>query len=298
MSSQPVKHSNQQQSVIEVRDLRFTYPGKDQPSLNGINFAIQQGEIFGFLGPSGAGKSTTQKILMGLLNGYQGEVSLFGKPLTAWGKDYYEKIGVSFELPNHYQKLTALENLEFFRKLYSGKTEDSMKLLEMVGLEKDANRRVSQFSKGMQSRLTFVRSLLNCPDLIFMDEPTSGLDPANSRIVKDKILELQKEGRTIFLTTHDMHIAEELCDRVAFVIKGNIALIDTPKNLKQQYSKRTLHVDYLQQNEPREVTFDLEGLPTNEQFYEIVRNHHIQAMHTQEATLEDIFIKVTGERLR
>lgn len=283
--------------VIEVENLGFTYPGKEQATLQGISFTIQQGEIFGFLGPSGAGKSTTQKILMRLLNDYEGDVSLFGKSLKQWGREYYERIGVSFELPNHYQKLTALENLQFFRSLYNGKTEEPLKLLEMVGLGKDANLRVSQFSKGMQSRLTFVRSLLNQPDLIFLDEPTSGLDPANASRVKDIIRDLQKEGRTIFLTTHDMHIAEELCDRVAFIINGKIAVIDQPYNLKLAHSKRTVHVDYVKGNEVKKAVFTLDELRKEESFFEIIRNHQIKTMHTQEASLEDIFISVTGERL-
>lgn len=285
-------------NVIEVENLSFTYAGKDRPALRDISFAIQEGEIFGFLGPSGAGKSTTQKILIGLLKGYQGNVTIFGKSLADWGMDYYERIGVSFELPNHYQRLTALENLQFFRSLYKGKTEDPMELLKKVGLSNDANRRVSQFSKGMQSRLTFVRALLNRPDLIFLDEPTSGLDPANARIVKDRIRDLRSQGRTIFLTTHDMHIAEELCDRVAFLVKGKIAVIDTPKNLKIKYSKRTLHVEYREAHQLRQENFNLDELRSDDRFFQIVRSYDIESMHTQEATLEDIFIQVTGERLQ
>ncbi|WNV78061.1 ABC transporter ATP-binding protein [Bacillus atrophaeus] len=283
---------------IEVKDLSFTYPGKDTPTLRGINFTIRSGEIFGFLGPSGAGKSTTQKILMGLLSGYEGHVNVLNKKLASWSRDYYERVGVSFELPNHYQKLTALENLEFFRSLYQGETENPKELLQIVGLGNDGNRRVSQFSKGMQSRLTFIRSLINKPDLIFLDEPTSGLDPTNARVVKDKVLELKKQGKTIFLTTHDMNIAEELCDRVAFIVDGNIAIIDTPRNLKVAYSKRTLLVEYRDKEQLKKESFTLNDLNMNSAFFDIVKNYPIEAMHTQEATLEDIFIQLTGESLR
>ena len=171
--------------VIRVRGLTFTYPKSTQPAVRGMDFSVGRGEIFGFLGPSGAGKSTTQKLLIGLLRGHGGEAVVWGKDPLAWGPDYYQRIGVSFELPNHYQKLTGLENLRFFASLYDGETQDPIALLDAVGLADDANTRVGKYSKGMQMRLTFVRALLNDPELLFLDEPTSGLDPVNARKVKN-----------------------------------------------------------------------------------------------------------------
>jgi len=285
-------------TTLDVDDLAFTYAGKTEPALKGLSFSVQRGEIFGFLGPSGAGKSTTQKILMGLLHGYAGSVTVFGKQLRAWGADYYERVGVSFELPNHYQKLTALENLAFFRSLYKGETEDPMHLLERVGLAEDAHRRVSQFSKGMQQRLTLVRALINKPELIFFDEPTSGLDPTNARTVKRMIRDLQAQGRTIFLTTHDMHDADELCDRVAFIARGEIALIDAPRTLKLQRAERKVVVTRRVASGLEERNFPLDGLGDNPDFLHTLRSGTVETLHTVEATLEDIFIEVTGERLR
>ena len=162
---------------IRVRGLTFTYPKAREPAIRGMDFTVGRGEIFGFLGPSGAGKSTTQKVLIGLLRGHGGDVSVWGKGRKAWGPDYYERIGVSFELPNHYQKLTGLENLRFFASLYGGDTVDPMKLLDAVGLADDANTRVGKYSKGMQMRLTFARSLINDPELLFLDEPTRAWIP-------------------------------------------------------------------------------------------------------------------------
>ena len=161
--------------MIEVKDLQFTYPGAAAPAVRGMSFTVKEGEIFGFLGPSGAGKSTTQKILTGLLQGYSGSVQVLGRELSAWssaGHSYYEQIGVGFELPNHYLKLTALENLNYFRSLYSGPTDDPRELLAMVGLTDDADTPVGQFSKGMKMRLNFVRALLHRPRLLFLDEPS------------------------------------------------------------------------------------------------------------------------------
>jgi fluoroquinolone transport system ATP-binding protein len=283
--------------MLEVRNLSFTYAGRSERAVNDITFTIHTGEIFGFLGPSGAGKSTTQKILIGLLTGYEGTANVFGRDVTAQGSDYYERIGVSFELPNHYQKLTALENLNFFRSLYAGDTEDPLALLEMVGLADDAHTRVAQFSKGMQMRLNVARSLINKPELIFMDEPTSGMDPVNGRKVKDLIRQQQKAGRTIFLTTHNMTVADELCDRVAFIVDGRIAAIDSPRDLKLQQGARQVNVEYRQNGHTEQTRFDLDGLGSNGGFLDVLRTHQIETIHTQEATLEDVFIQVTGRSL-
>ncbi|RME65682.1 MAG: ABC transporter ATP-binding protein [Caldilineae bacterium] len=284
--------------VISVRNLVYTYPGGNRPAVDGIDFSIEKGEIFGFLGPSGAGKSTTQKVLIKLLRGYEGEIQVLGKDLSRWDENYYERVGVAFELPNHYQKLTARENLELFRALYSGPTEDPLALLEMVGLREDADTRVSQFSKGMQMRLNFVRALLHRPELLFLDEPTTGLDPLNARKIKEIIRDQQRNGRTIFLTTHDMTVADQLCDRVAFIVDGKLSLIDSPRSLKIQHGRRVVRVEYHRDGNPLEqADFPLDGLGENQAFLELLRTQKVETIHTQEATLEDIFIETTGRRL-
>ncbi len=284
--------------MIEVRDLTFTYPGSDRQAVRGMTFAVAPGEIFGFLGPSGAGKSTTQKILIGLLKGYGGAVSVLGRDLTAWGADYYEQVGVSFELPNHYQKLTALENLEFFRSLYAGPTAEPRRLLSMVGLDADADTRVACFSKGMQMRLTLARALLNCPRLLFLDEPTSGLDPVNAHTVMDIIRERQRDGCTVFMTTHSMSVAEALCDRVAFVVEGRITLIDSPRALKLQYGERQVRVEYRHDGHVAHRDFPLDGLGADPAFLTLLRRQQIETIHSREASLDDIFVQVTGRRLQ
>ncbi|HEX2270781.1 MAG TPA: ABC transporter ATP-binding protein [Pyrinomonadaceae bacterium] len=158
----------------------FTYARSHKEALRGLTFAVERGEIFGFLGPSGAGKSTTQKILVGLLEGYRGFVRVREKEVATWTADDYERIGVSFEAPNHFLQLTGIENLRYFAALYRGATRAPAAVLEAVGLESDGNRRVGEYSKGMKCRLTIARCLLNNPDLIFLDDPTGGLDPVNA----------------------------------------------------------------------------------------------------------------------
>lgn len=283
--------------MIDVQDLNFTYVGEGKRALNDINFTVAQGEIFGFLGPSGAGKSTTQKILIGLLRGYEGKVSVMGRELNAWGADYYEQVGVSFEMPNHYLKLTALENLRYFRSLYSGATESAETVLEWVGLAEDGDKRVGEFSKGMRNRLNVARSLLNKPKLLFLDEPTSGLDPVNARRIKEVIQRVRDNGTTVFLTTHNMSVADELCDRVAFLLDGQINLIETPRALKLRYGRRIVQVEF-GLNGARDCSeFPLDGLGENVAFFDLLRGQPVQTIHTQETTLEQVFIDVTGRSL-
>lgn len=283
--------------MIQVNDLRFAYAKNPQLTLKGLTFTIKRGEIFGFLGPSGAGKSTTQKILMKLLAGYQGQITVMERSLDTWPANYYECVGVCFETPNHYLKMTALENLTYFKALYHGPTDDPRQLLDRVNLGQDADQPVGGYSKGMKMRLNFIRALLHRPELIFLDEPTSGLDPVNARIIKEIILEQKDQGKTIFLTTHDMTVADQLCDRVAFLIDGEIKLIDAPKTLKIAHGRREVRVEYGQNSHFTAQVFPLERLGENEQFFQLLRNHPIQTIHSQETTLEQIFIDVTGRRL-
>jgi fluoroquinolone transport system ATP-binding protein len=283
--------------MIEVTNLRFTYHQTNAPALHGLTFSVEHGEIFGFLGPSGAGKSTTQKILIGLLRDYQGTVSVLGRNLARWDSQYYENIGVSFELPNHYLKLTALENLRYFSALYSRPIQSPQALLETVGLGGDGALLVSQYSKGMKGRLSVARSLLHDPELLFWDEPTAGLDPVNARLIKGLARAQKQAGRTIFLTTHDMVVAEELCDHVAFIVDGEIKLIDTPRALKLRYGQPYVRLEYRLNGHLGQRDFPLDGLGHNAGFLELLRNDGVQTIHTQEATLEDIFIRVTGREL-
>ncbi|MGV0650309.1 ABC transporter ATP-binding protein [Mycobacterium persicum] len=284
--------------VIRVRRLTYTYPRASAAAVRGMNFTVGRGEIFGFLGPSGAGKSTTQRILIGLLRGHGGEVAVWGKDPAAWGSDYYERIGVSFELPNHYQKLTGLENLRFFASLYAQPTLDPMQLLDAVGLADHAHIRAGKYSKGMQMRLTFARALINDPELLFLDEPTAGLDPVNARTVKHLIMDLKARGRTVFLTTHDMATADELCDRVAFVVDGRIVVLDRPAELKIARSRRLVKVEYRRDGGGlRAAEFPLDTLADDPAFYAVLRDHHVETIHSREASLDDVFVEVTGRRL-
>jgi len=285
-------------TALSVENLEFTYPKSNKKAVNGVSFKISKGEIFGFLGPNGAGKTTTQKVIIGLLKQYSGNVEILGKNLKNWKTEIYNRIGVGFELPNHYQKLTALENLELFSSFYRRKTIAPLELLKMVELEKDANNRVATFSKGMRSKLNFARSLLNDPEILFFDEPTTGLDPVSSRLIKDIILQKKKEGKAIFLTTHNMNDADELCDRVGFIVDGKLSLIESPKELKIRHGKKIVKVEYLKNDELIAQEFDLKNLGDNQVFLSLLHTGTVQTIHTAEATLDEIFIKATGRQLK
>jgi fluoroquinolone transport system ATP-binding protein len=281
--------------MIKVKNLSYSYPRSKEIILKNLNFEIKQGEIFGFLGPSGAGKSTTQKVLYKILNDYTGEISIDNKPLKDWGNEYFERIGVGFELPNHYLKLTARENLQLFASFYPQKNlQDLNALFDAFGLTGDANKKVEAFSKGMKMRLNFIRAIMHNPDILFFDEPTSGLDPINAQKIKRYIIKLKNERKTIFVATHDMTTADELCDRVAFIAGGEIRLTEKPKVLKNTHGKRTVKVEI--QN-GQSVEFPLERLGNNAKFLEFISQNEILRINTQEATLEEVFIKITGAKL-
>lgn len=283
--------------MIDVNALRFTYSGKQKETLHDLSFSIKPGEVFGFLGPSGSGKSTTQKILIGLLKRYRGTVSVGGEEVRRTGTGYYEKIGVVFEFPNLYTRFTALENLNYFAGLYKGSTAAPQELLSMVGLQGDARTRVSSYSKGMKMRLNFCRGLVNNPSVLFLDEPTSGLDPVNAREIVSIIKRKKQEGTTIFLTTHNMAVADALCDRVAFIIDGRIVLIDSPRKLKLLHGEKQVRVEYRDGKELRSKAFPIDGLYQNDDFLDLLKNKEIETIHSMEATLEDVFIRVTGREL-
>ncbi|MCF7924329.1 MAG: ABC transporter ATP-binding protein [Candidatus Izimaplasma sp.] len=282
--------------MFEVKDLKFKYHKKQENVLKGINFEIKEGEIFGFLGPSGAGKSTTQKVIIKILENYNGNILYKGKDLKSYDNQFFEDIGVSFEMPIHFSKMTAMENMSFFQQLYKKKA-DIQQLMTRVGLWEDKDKMVGEYSKGMKIRLNMVRALLNQPNMLFLDEPTNGLDPTNAKILKDLIREFRSEGGTVFITSHIMADIDQLCDRVAFIVEGEIKEIDSPRNLKIRYGQRVVKLEYSENSKIIEKEFPLENLGENKEFINLIKTKNIETIHSGETTLEDIFIKVTGVKL-
>lgn len=283
------------ENVIEVKDLYFSYT--KIPFLKDINFTVNKGEIFGFLGPSGAGKSTLQKVLTGLCTNYEGTARILGIDSNKHGKDFYEKIGVDFEFPSLFEKLTARENLDYFASLYSGETRDVDELLKEVGLYEHADKKVSDFSKGMKSRLNFIKSLVHNPEILFLDEPTSGLDPNNAKIMKDMIMKEREKGKTIIITTHNMQDATELCDRVVFIVDGQMKALDTPHNFIMKRGAAKVTYSYMENGKEQSNTSVLSELSDDMLLKELIAENRIIAIHSAEPTLSDIFMELTGAQL-
>lgn len=281
--------------MIEVKNLTFSY-GKDKQALHGLNFRVSDGEIFGFLGPNGSGKSTTQKILTGILKGYGGHVALFGQQMSAvHNRKFFESIGVLFEFPYLYANLSAIDNLKYFSSFYpKEQLRDANELLERLEFKRDFLKKpVSSYSKGMRQRVSMARALISNPKLLFLDEPTSGLDPRGAVLFRSIIEEEREKGTTIFLTTHNMLDADLLCDRVAFITNGKIAALDNPKNLKEKNSNHRVVLHYLYQGKREEKTMETLELEAGIPF----AHDEIISIHSQEPTLEDIFIQYTGRGL-
>lgn len=280
--------------MIQVRNLSFSYT--KQPFISDMSFSVYSGEIFGFLGPSGAGKSTLQKVLIGMITTYQGSAMVNGVECKERKKCFYEDIGVDFEFSTMYEKLTAKENLQFFSSLYEKKPRPIEELLEMVGLQHDADKRVSDYSKGMKARLNFIKTLLHDPLLLCLDEPTSGLDPTNSRMMKDMILAEKAKGKTILLTTHNMQDATELCDRVAFIVNGKICALDSPHNLIMSKGAATITYTWIDNGEQK-ANCPLDRVSADERLKKLIAENRLQSIHSSEPTLNDIFMDITGRTL-
>jgi fluoroquinolone transport system ATP-binding protein len=281
--------------IIAVDDLRYTYPGQIRPAVDGMTFQVARGEVFGFLGPSGAGKTTTQRAVIGLLEGWTGAIEVLGKPLADWGRELYDHIGVSFELPVGYPRLTGREDLAHFAHLHRRPSHDPDGLLAAVGLGDAADAPVASYSKGMRQRLNLARALLHDPEVLFLDEPTSGLDPVNAEQVRALIRAEQARGRTIFLTTHDMGTATAVCDRVAFVVDGRIALCESPRDLRLAHGRRELRVEYRTDGGIARAVFPLDQ-PSDE-LQALLASGRVETVHTAEASLDDVFAAVTGQPL-
>ena len=284
------------EQAITAAGLTYRY-GK-LVAVDHISFSVAEGEIMGFLGPNGAGKSTTVKMLTGQLVPGEGKATLFGRDITKNLEKVQGEIGVSFEVTNLYEAMSAEENLKLFARLFGVQSFDATALLKRVGLGGREKDRVETYSKGMKQRLMVARSLVNRPRLLFLDEPTEGLDPASAESIRNIIREERDRGATVFLTTHDMLEADRLSDRVAFINQGKIVALDTPRNLKQQYGKRALKAEVASEGnklESREIILDRPE--TARDIENLFSKERVVTVHSEEASLEDIFIRITGRGL-
>lgn len=283
--------------MIEARDLRRSF--KNNEAVRGISFSVRRGEIFGLLGPNGAGKTTTIRMLTGQIVPSSGGATVAGCDVVRNHQQLKERIGVVAEEQNVYERLSARNNLRFNCWLYNLPESRVDEVLDLVRLRDRAKDPVRTFSNGMKQRLLIARALLHKPPVLFLDEPGRGLDPIAGREVRDAIAQLSRDGMTILLTTHLLEEADQLCQRVAFINKGSLMANDTPRNLKLAHGQRTLLVT-LGENLPngslQEVTLKMDSPDDQARLAQWLAEGKVQALHSQEATLEEVFIEIAGVR--
>jgi ABC-2 type transport system ATP-binding protein len=292
--------------VIQAAGLTKIYPaGKDRPPLravDGIDFAVRQGEVFGFLGPNGAGKTTTIRMLTGLTRPTSGSARIMGFDLAAEATQIKKHIGVVPETSNLYDELTALDNLVFSMQLYGVPRREraarAEALLERFRLSEKRDTLFAKLSRGMKRALTIAAALAHHPPLVFLDEPTTGLDVMSARGLRQMIAGLRDEGVTVFLTTHYLEEAERLCDRMAVIVKGRIVALDTPGGLKAGAQEKTVVEVILEDADGRQEKRRLECSDGVEAAVQRAlaeaAGKRVLAVNTLGPSLEDVFVRLTG----
>lgn len=280
------------ENVIEAKHLRKVFGQK--PAIDDLSFNVRKGEIFGLLGPSGSGKTTTIKILTGELNKTDGDITVLGESSSMFKTSLFKsKIGILSDNSALYERLSVYDNLKLFCKLYHAPLEQIDAILQGVNMEAERSKTVSKLSKGMKQRILLAKALIHKPALVFLDEPTSALDPGNMAHIHRGLQALNEAGTTIFLTTHNMEEATELCDRVAFLNNGELQELDEPEALRFKYSTHAFHVETVDREK-----MVIKNTPENaDQIRSLIANERIRSMHTDKPTLGQIFLKVTGKEL-
>lgn len=279
-------------NAIEVEKLSRTFNGLQ--AVDNISFSVEAGEIFGFLGHNGAGKTTTIRMLSGQLLPSSGGARVAGCDVITEQRRLKPLIGVVSEHQNLYERMSGRENLEFAARLYGQNLRRVDDALEQVALLDRAKDNVRNYSNGMKQRLLIARALLHRPQIVFLDEPTRGLDPVVGREIRRLILDLSKQGVTVFLTTHYMEEADQLCSRVAFLSEGRIVALNTPAYLKVAHGQHSVKVTL---DNDQSLTIALDDQDAGEQLEKLVSSGHVRTLHSAEATLEDVFIQIAGREL-
>ena len=277
---------------IEVDGLSRTF--NSLQAVDRISFTVEAGEVFGFLGHNGAGKTTTIRMLSGQLRPTAGVARVAGCDVTTEQDRLKPLVGVVSENQNLYERMSGRENLAFAARLYGANPGRVDEVLRQVGLLERANDNVKHYSNGMKQRLLIARALLHRPQIIFLDEPTRGLDPVVAREIRRLVVQLSTEGVTIFLTTHYMEEADELCRRVAFLSEGHIVALDTPDNLKLAHGQKSLKATL---DDGQTLTISLDDEVAGKQLEELVSGGRLRTLHSTEATLEEVFIQIAGRGL-
>lgn len=280
------------QSAIRIKNVSHSF--QEKSVLKGINLEIKKGEIFGLLGPSGAGKTTLINIVTGQLNASAGVCQINGVDSSALSGEQYKKIGVMMDHFGLYERMSCFDNLKFYDLLDGNKTSRIDYVLSQVGLLESKKVPVANLSKGMKNRLSFARAILRKPEILFLDEPASGLDPNTTKEIHKMILDEKEKGTTIFLTTHNMHEAEKLCDNVALLNEGKIVEYGKPAELCRKYNNQKKYKLHLKSGEDVELSHEKDAV---KKLIFYLQNEEVETIHTDEPDLEMIFMTLTGGEL-
>lgn len=281
-----VRRTKAMTNILKANQLTKTFG--NVKALDHCDLEIRKGEIFGYLGPSGAGKTTTIKLLTGQLHSDAGEVTVLGK--NPFSPEIRQQIGIMSDMSGLYEKMTVYENLDIFADIYGVKNKKRKikETLEAVDLYDNRKKKVEKLSRGMKQRLVFARTILHNPRLLFLDEPTANLDPATADEIRELITKLNRNGTTVFLTTHNMEEADELCHRIALLNKGHIVECGSPEELKLKYSKKKVLITTGKGK--KEISLD-----KNELIDELEKTEDLLMIHSEEPSLRDVFLSLTKE---
>jgi len=278
--------------AIKVSKLRHAY--KEKVVLKDVSFEIGKGQIFGLLGPSGAGKTTLINVLTGQLKASGGSSTILGTESSKLTGEQYTKLGVMMDNFGLYERMNCYDNLKFYRMLDGKKADGIEDVLEKVGLGKAGKTAAMNLSKGMRNRLAFARAIMRQPKILFLDEPTSGLDPMTIEAIHDMILDEKKKGTTIFLTTHNMHEAQKLCDHIALLNEGEIVEYGAPEEICRKYNHQKKILLHLKNGEELELLHTKESGALLAAYFE---NEQVETIHSTEPNLETVFMELTGRGL-
>jgi len=281
--------------MIELRNVSKYYGEKK--AVDNLSFSVKEGQIFGFLGPNGAGKTTSMKMMIGLLRPSEGNILLDGLDVWKNRKEVHQQIGVVFENPNLYLKSSIKANLKLFADIYGVKSSRILEVMDRLQLTDKQNEKVGNLSKGWRQRVLIGRALLHNPKILFLDEPTSGLDPNTTALIRNYIKDINENGTTIVLTTHDMHEADELSHYVGIMYNGRLAAVDTTEQLKGKYAKDTVYVKYMEDNQMIEKELPSGTKETELFLNDLIAKGAIKDLRNKESTLAEVFSAVTGGEL-
>ena len=266
----------------------------DKKVLEDVNIQIEAGEIFGLLGPSGAGKTTLINILTGQLKNTDGKCEINGIESNQLAGEQYMQMGIMMDDFGLYDRMSCFDNLKFYQMLDGRGTVDIDDILNKVGLLQAKKTQAMNLSKGMKNSLAFARAILRKPKILFLDEPTSGLDPNTVEEIHNMILEKKKRGTTIFLTTHNMHEAEKLCDNIALLNEGSIVEYGNPVEICRKYNHQKKFVLHLKNGNDIELEH---GKESADEIKMYIEKDELETIHTTEPNLEKIFMELTGKGL-